>query len=304
MKREAIILSDAFEALTNGMINDEILNELSGVSESSLLFPWKQFIQAVTAFYQSDMNLCLDLLKSIPEDAAPGEFQSVLRGLIKNQMIPAPWNNLAASIVEDNRELSDSLDLLSDSSESEDILLDTAGLLVREINREDHLTAVKIMVWTLEHLQETAILSDRAVTLVRNLFGDQEGYRLAALTSLSYDPDRSLVYWLHSLMAYLGQRNTHISTVKAYLNIIRDAAETVKLEFELTREYRQLLSSLISGLAKTLFHIYPEIPGSSVLADDPFQGISQLAGQTPVPRTTRQTRVSVQNAVQLELFAI
>ena len=105
-------------------------------------------------------------------------------------------------------------------------------------------------------------------------------------------------------MAYLGQRNTHISTVKAYLNIIRDAAETVKLEFELTREYRQLLSSLISGLAKTLFHIYPEIPGSSVLADDPFQGISQLAGQTPVPRTTRQTRVSVQNAVQLELFAI
>ena len=143
MKREAIILSDAFEALTNGMINDEILNELSGVSESSLLFPWKQFIQAVTGLLSVRYEPLLDLLKSIPEDAAPGEFQSVLRGLIKNQMIPAPWNNLAASIVEDNRELSDSLDLLSDSSESEDILLDTAGLLVREINREDHLTAVK-----------------------------------------------------------------------------------------------------------------------------------------------------------------
>jgi hypothetical protein len=286
------------------MHNDEILNDLSLIPPTSLLAPWKTFILAVDAFYRNEEDLCLDLVKSIAAESAPSAFKPLFLNIMKKRTIPDEWSKLAAAILENNRELSDSLNLIKDSSEIEDVLLDTAEMVIKIISREDSETALKIMIWCLEHLQESEMLSDKALTKVKKLFGDQEGYRLAALTSLSFDPDRSLVYWLHSLIAYLEQRNTKISFVKAYLNIISDTAESVKLEFELTDEYIMLLTSLISELSVNLYHIYPEIQGTSVLSNDPFQDIFLLAGKNSAPLHPRKTRDSVKSAIQLELFAI
>ncbi|MDA3957689.1 hypothetical protein [Oceanispirochaeta sp.] len=303
LKKEAIILSDAFEALTNGMINDEILKELSTIPPVSLMYQWKILIQAISAYYSGDLDSCLTLIGTIPEEMAPAAFKSLFQSLLIEESPSSPWYSLTRSIVEDNDELRDSLDLIRDSTESEEILLDTAGMIITYINRDDPGTAEKIMIWCLEHLQESDILSEKAITKVKKLFGDQQGYRLAALTSLSFDPDRSLIYWIHSLMAYLEQRNTDISFVTAYLNIIKDVAESVKLEFELTDEYIRLLASLITELSETLYHVYPQIQGEITLDEDPFQSIFQLAGIKKAPRTAGQTREIVQPLVQLELFA-
>lgn len=302
LKRESIIVSDAFEALTNGMINDEILNQLSLITEESLFYPWKILIEGLHAFYRKDRISCLKIINTIPGDSAPYAFRELFSALLEGTQ-QKEWEPLIEAVLEDNSEIRDSLDLIRDASGLEDVLLDTAGLLIRDLIRDDPGTCEKIMIWCLDHLQLTDVLSDRAVERAKSLFGDKEGYRLAALASVSFDPDRSLVYWLHSLIAYMDGSVTEISCVKAYLNIIRDLADAVKLEFELTGEYIRLITDLVGEVGENLFHIYPEITGSTPADGNPFTTISRLAGEEPLLPVTRKVRDVPGPVVQLELFA-
>jgi len=302
LKKEAIIISDAFEAMTNGMINDEIMEQLVHIGEESLFYSWKVLIEGLHAFYSRDLKKCREKISAIPGDTAPHCFKEMFQSVF-GQSESEDWTELMSSILESNTEIQDSLDLLKEASGMEDILLDTASLLIRDLIRDDPVTCEKIMVWCLDHLQLTDVLSDKAVERVKTLFGDREGYRLAALASISFDPDRSLVYWLHSLIAYLDDINTDKNSVKAYLIIIKDVADTVKLEFELTPEYIRLLSDLVNELSENLYHIYPEITGSEPPSENPFETFVRLAGSKPSLPASRKVRDIVQPVVQLELFA-
>jgi len=302
LKREAILVSDAFEALTNGMFNDDILLQLSEISNDSLFGSWKILIESLYAFYSKNWMECKSKLKTIPDGTAPSLFKELFRSIFDGKPND-DWDSLKSSILEDNSEIQDSLGLIRDASGIEDVLLDTASMLIRELLRDDLLTCEKIMIWCFDHLQITDLLSDKAVDRAKTLFGEKEGYRLAALASISFDPDRSLVYWLHSLIAYLDGCMTQIDSVKAYLTIIKDIAETVKLEFELTPEYIRLLKDLVNELSESLYHLYPEIPGQEIQDENPFISFEKLAGQKPALPGTRKVSDVVQPVVQLELFS-
>lgn len=306
LMREAIILSDAFESLTNGMSNDLALHELDSIPEDSLLHPWCLFTRSVHSFYEGDHESCLMHIREVPENSAAGAFRYFFESLLKSNSTSETetvWQGLKEAVLENNRVIEDSLELIQESVEMEDLLLESAGLLIRDIIREDRESARKILLWCFDRLQLSDVLSDKAVLKAKQLFGEQDGYRLSSLASLSFDPDRSLVYWLHSLLSYIECRDTELINVKAYLTILRDISETVQLEFELTEEYIHLISSLISDLSEKILHIYPDLPGNSNLPSDPFKAINQLCGkqtQSPVQRKVRDVKPT---AVQLELFA-
>jgi hypothetical protein len=306
LMREAIILSDAFESLTNGMSDDPALRELDRIPEDSLLHPWCFFTRSVHSFYEGDHESCLKHIRSVPENSAAGAFRFFFESLLgcnSENEIKTVWKGLKESVLESSRVIEDSLELIQESVEIEDLLLESAGLLIRDIIREDRESATKILLWCFDRLQLSDVLSDKAVMKAKQLFGEQDGYRLSSLASLSFDPDRSLVYWLHSLLSYLDCRDTGLINVKAYLSILRDISETVQLEFELTEEYVHLISSLISDLSEKILHIYPELPGIRNLPADPFRAITQLCGKQQHPPVQRKVREVKPTAVQLELFA-
>ncbi|MBF9014757.1 MULTISPECIES: hypothetical protein [unclassified Oceanispirochaeta] len=306
LMKEALILSDAFESLTNGMIDEAALDKIDSVPEESLLYPWCSFTKAVHSFYAGDHKKSQNLIKKIPEDSAPGAFRFFFEALLDKDsdiVMEAHLEKLKESVLESSRMIEDSLELIQESVEMEDLLLESAGLLIRDIIKEDRKSAQKIILWCFDRLQLSDVLSDKAVTKARYLFGEQDGYRLSALASLSFDPDRSLVYWLHSLLAYLNERDTSKVTVKAFLSILKDISDTVQLEFELSNEYVQLMSSLVSDLSERVLHIYPDFPGSRDLPEDPFAAIAQLCSKKQQPPVQRKVREVKPTAVQLELFA-
>ncbi|MDC7239794.1 MAG: hypothetical protein PQJ50_05475 [Spirochaetales bacterium] len=319
LMKDAITLSDGFEALTNGMFNEEALQDVKKISSTSLLAPWSALISGVHRFYASDYEGCLNDIEGIEEDTAPALFKPFFSALLNSsgklpsgsivpdtaspEALSQQWKELKESILENTRVIDDSLDLIQEAVSMEDLLLDTAGLLVRDIIKEDRESACRILLWCFEQLQVKDMLSDRAVSKGRSLFGDRDGYRLAALASISFDPDRSLLYWLHSLQAFLDSRNTDRNSVQAYLSIIRDMAESVEQEFELTEEYIQLTGSLVSDIAESIGHIYPELPETRDLPEDPFRAIRQLCGEQVQPQPQRKVREVKTAAVQLELFA-
>lgn len=307
LMKEAIILSDAFESLTNGMLDEKTLPSLQSISEDSLLQPWSSFVKGVHSFYSRDYEACMRQMREIPSDSAPGGFLPFFEHLLgggRDSELPSQWRILKDSVIENSRIIQDSLDLIKESADMEDLLLESAGLLIRDIIRDNRASAQKILLWCFERLQVSDILSDTAVLRGRQLFGEEDGYRLAALASLSYDPDRSLVYWLHSLLSCLMGSDAAATRARAYLGIIRDVSETVQIEFELTDEYIRLIHSLVKELSEKILHIHPELTEGSDLPEDPFEAISRLSGKNKKQNIQRKIRGFDREAVQLELFAL
>lgn len=311
LMKDALILSDAFESLTNGMIDETALMGINKISEKSLLYPWCPFTRGIISFYESDHKNCLKHLNRIPENSAPAAFRIFFKALLTNDMIheksgtlgDSHWSRLKESILESNRVIEDSIQLIQESVGMEDLLLESAGLLIRDIINVDRESAQKIILWCFDKLQLSDILSDRAVLKARQLFGEEDGYRLASVGSLPFDPDRALVYWLHSLLSYLNGHDTDITNVKASLSILKDISDTVQLEFELTSEYLHLIGSLVSDLSERILHIYPDFPGNMGTPEDPFAAIAQLNGTKKTQSAQRKVREIKTEAVQLELFA-
>ncbi len=301
---DAITLSDSFEALTNGMFDEEALHDVNKISPDSLLAPWCPLVSGIHRFYASDYQGCLKSIDRIQEGTAPALFKPFFTALLKtSESLPREWEELKDSILESTAVIDDSLDLIQEAVSMEDLLLDTAGLLIRDIIKDDRESARKIILWCFEQLQMKDMLSEKAVSKARSLFGEQDGYRLAALASTSFDPDRSLLYWLHSLQGFLDSRESDRNTVMAYLSIIRDMAESVEQEFELTIEYIQLTGSLVSDIADSITHLYPELPEARDLPEDPFKAIYRLCGEQVQVQPQRKVREVKAAAVQLELFA-
>lgn len=311
LKKEAWIISDAFEAVTNGMFSSELFEQLKTIRPNSLLTPWAVLTQAVEAFYAGSFQKVRAFSNSILKESAPYGFVSFFNKVMENDALPEEWKQLGSSVMDDKKELKSSLEQLNDAASAgmEDILLETAAMIIRDISREHPDTARKILMWCFDQLQEIDILPDKAADMAHALFGEVEGSRLTALSTLSYDQDRSLVYWLLTLQAYLKDNSTNRSDVKAYLSIIRDVSETVALEFELTDEYLSLLMTHSTSLIASLRHLYPDMlrnlteeeiskPASIIRI------LQKLAGEKEKTQAPSHKKVIQQNCapVQLELF--
>lgn len=311
LKKEAWIVSDAFEAVTNGMFSTELFEQLKSIDQDSVLGPWSMLTRAVEAFYAGSFQAVKSFTSLIPEESTPYAFVSFFNKVIKNDILPEEWQRLGSSVLDNKKELKSSLEQLNDASSAgmEDLLLETAAMIIRDISKEHPGTAQKILIWCFDQLQEIDILPDNAALIAHSLFGEVEGSRLTALSTLSYDQDRSLVYWLQTLQAYLQDNSTDRSDVKAYLSIIRDVAETVALEFELTDEYLSLLMTHSTSLISSLRHIYPDMvkditeeeiskPSSIIRV------LQKLAGEKEKNQAPSHKKMIQKNSapVQFELF--
>ncbi len=312
LKQEAWIVSDAFEAVTNGMFSFELSRQLDLIGEDSLLYPWAQLTKAVEAFYNRNSEEAFRILETLPEDSAPGRFREFFAALIESGDFSEEWLKLKNAVLDDAIDLKSGLEQLSEAAQAgmEDLMLETAGMIIRDIRKDHPDKAAEILIWTFEQLQESDVLSDKAAEMAQLLFGETEGLRLTALSTLSFDQDRSLIYWLLALHSYLQSRETREFEVKAYLRIICDVAETVTLEFELTEEYLSLLITHTESLVERLNHIYPDITSRvSLNHQNTTAGILSLlqglAGEEQVHhgRAHKKTIQNTPAPVQLELFA-
>ena len=311
LKQEAWIVSDAFEAVTNGMFSFELSRQLEQIREDSLLHPWAVLTKAVEAFYNWNTEEGLKILSTLPEDSAPGRFRDFFSALMNKKEFPEEWMSLKDAVLDDTRDLKSGLEQLAEAAQAgmEDLMLETAGMIIRDIRKDHPDRAAEILIWTFEQLQESDVLSDKAAEMAQLLFGETEGLRLTALSTLSFDQDRSLIYWLLALQSYLQSRETRESEVKAYLRVICDVAETVTLEFELTEEYLSLLITHTESLVERLHHIYPDLTSrvnpDHMKTSGEILSLLQVLSEEEQVQPGRVHKKTIQNTpapVQLELF--
>ena len=91
LKREALIIQEAFEAVVNSLPETariEKINKLSSISRHSPLSNWCLFIRALGAYHQNEDSRALDLLNHMPEISALSPAKTILTAKINKNNKP------------------------------------------------------------------------------------------------------------------------------------------------------------------------------------------------------------------------
>lgn len=207
LKQEAFVISDALEAVTNGMENPEALEALEALDEASPFRPWRSLIAAIKAFYQGDHQQTTALLDEIDPEAPPAHLGPFLLSLIDRTAAELQgehgyaWKELYRKITENQRFIESARkDLEESRHQGEGYFLDTLILLIQDLTVSYRETAVRLALWGLRTAIEDNFDEEPLIDGLLSIYGKAEGWRLIGLVFMEWDGLSGLLCLLKSLV--------------------------------------------------------------------------------------------------------
>ncbi len=282
LREEARTISDAFEAITNGMHNPEVFSAMAAISDNSLLAFWKELIYAIKAFYGKNYTEMEFRLNNIEAGSLLTLFKPILMHLSGKSQLKALNNKQKAfidNIIRDRSFIRSVIEQIVESLEydMEDLFLETTDLLLRDLNRNYKETAGRFAIWSIETASRYKYSPADLVATCRKLFGNTEAYRLTAIALSNEEPDISLLFWIQSLISRLKSMDPTIYETAAYLTVISRLAGTIKSSSD--NFYLESLKGLVTSMKSELDQKFPDISGKSEKLMNPFEDLIRQSAE-------------------------
>lgn len=203
-RRDALIVSDAFEAVTNGMEDGALLEALALVGADSPLAPWCPLIRALQAFYDHRDEDLVDWLDQVP---AGGPAADLAQALLNLSGAPAAartsrYQALADEVTPGDpaprlwaQDVSEALD-----SGDENLFWQAFGAWLDAAAAASPERARAAVRWVWTQLEWRDFDEEELLVRSAGLWGRAEAYRLAALGSWRWDRDGAALLWLRFLI--------------------------------------------------------------------------------------------------------
>lgn len=259
LKKEAQIVIDAFESVTNGMENPEALENLYKLDDSSVLASWKYITLAIKAFYSHNYKSMLDFLENIEENTPPKKLGIMLLHLSGLKEIPSPdriQKKFISQIQQDRSILLSAREQIADalSSGMEELFIETTILFVREMKSRYPEAAEKLALWSIRQASMRDFSQSLFLSSYKMIFGKVKGLRLFALALKDTEPDISILFWLQSLIAQLRQGDASRDMAAAYMQIISQ-----EIDFSLAQGYiEEEEKYFIDGFTSLVLRLHQE----------------------------------------------
>ncbi len=229
VKTEARILSDALESITNGMYNPEALTALDAVGTDSPFYGWKKITLSLQAFYNGGKREALDHLSGIPSESPASSIVPVIRRLCgerAEEELSRPAAKLFARITEDRSFITSAQSQLKEclDADMEELFIETALLLVRDLKGRHPTAARKFSLWLIKSASLYGYSPELIVSSLKNMFGPAEGSRLCAIALRDEEPEISLLFWIRALLSRMKLDDLEVEERNAYLDIISHSA--------------------------------------------------------------------------------
>lgn len=298
-------VSDAFEAVTNGMNTPEALGQLEAQAVNKETAEWVDVIHAIQAFYSQDFKKMDNLLNRIPAESTAGSLKNVLyqmSGMQKETVkLTYPEEKLYRRITENSRFLSSAVRQLKESIEyGEDLFAENASLLIKETKHKTPEAAERLALWSFSACIENGFDDEALADNILMLFGQAEGLRIIALSLIEKEPESALICFTRSLIRKLVDRTTGREETVGYLEIIEALITACPEEDPSIIDITELLSMLESEL--NIFFSLEAAAKSSHPVQKVADMKNRLAGEPPAAATEEKTPAAVKEVVQLELF--
>lgn len=317
--RHAVVVSDALEAVTNGMTNPDAWDALEALPAWSPLLPWKRLVVCLDRFYRRDLAGLQREGKEIPPATPPAAILPFLEAVLLDEpptAFPTPAERrLAAAVVAEDPVVPSAVEELEAAAELEEYALftDTAALLSRHLAGSAPELAASLTLWAFRRLLEADADTAALRAYCRGIFGPVESLRLVALATIDDEPEISLIYWVRYIREGLSRRQLTEAEANAAFAVacdLADAVEPAGTDDPEDRLYADALASDVRQLARELAGSSPDRYEGASAAGSPYTELRRLARRSPdqiVPtpekkRRRRRKRHSTTETGQLELF--
>ena len=230
MKKDAQIVSDAFEAVTNGMYDEDVLQQLSSISDNSFFTDWKHLTESLYYLYKENFKKSDENFSKIKEDSIPYLISPVFYRIISREKISS-INGLSDTekqfinnIIKDSITVKTSLDQIETNLKTgkEERFTDNITLLLSDLCSKDRDLSKKLAAWGLKQLSQNDMSPAILLENLKLIFGESESFRLTAVSFRDEDPELSLVFFTKALLVLLRNNSAEQNQVEAYIEIITD----------------------------------------------------------------------------------
>lgn len=208
-RQEALTVADALESVTNGMENPLVLEALDDLAEGSPFQPWRHLVLAIHFYYEGLDEAVATHLAAIPGWSPVVALGRVLGTLVRpgSPALPPALGRLAEAVSSPDPAVQQSIQDVTEGLETDDeglffgALADWLEAVVD--SRPDRARSALVWAWTQLEWRDfdEAVLID----LGTSLWGRSEACRLAALGTVSWDPEGAALLWFKALS--LGVRD-------------------------------------------------------------------------------------------------
>lgn len=229
--QEALLVSDAFEAVTNGMEEPSLLEALGELGPDSPFQSWRHLILAIHFFYENLDEAVRAHLSQIPAESPVHSLVQTLDGLVGGQArMGAASRKLADLVARPDPWVHQWVQDVSEGLETDDEPLFWAALTdwLEHMNPTDPQRARSAVLWAWNQLEWRDFDEGVLLDLGASLWGRAESYRLAALGTLPWDPEGAALLWLRFLLTAVRDGSWDeavLREARTLLDRFQDAAE-------------------------------------------------------------------------------
>jgi len=203
-KREALAVSDAFEAVTNGMEELEILESLEALEPDSPFQPWRHWILALHFFYEGLDEAVSTHLTRIPPSSPVSVLARTLGGLLAGAAgMTLSQRRLVELVAHPDPVLVQTVQDVAEGLETdnENLFLGALTDWLETVAPKVPEKAKSALLWAWTQLEWRDFDEGALLNLGTSLWGSAESYRLAALGTLGWDAEGAALLWLRFLVS-------------------------------------------------------------------------------------------------------
>ena len=233
-RKEALVVADAFEAVTNGMEEPGVLEALDDLEASSPFQPWRHLILALHFFYEGLDEAVGARLDQIPPASPVSALARAVRALVD----PARAGSLSGALTRLSEQVAQTDPLVHQWVQDLSEGLETDheelfwGALADWLDAADEQApeqARSAVLWAWAQLEWRDFDERMLLDLGAGLWGVAESCRLAAIGTLSWDAEGAALLWLRFLVAAAREGALDEATIgeaRSLLEDFRRAAES------------------------------------------------------------------------------
>jgi hypothetical protein len=319
LKREALVIRDAFEAATNGMSAPDAFQALEGIQGDSVFAPWKDLIAAVAAFYDGNEAELSKALARIEPDSFSGRAAGLWEEIFSRMRRGDPGYGQArdrAAALNFLEKLFPESDSMSIQAEEliealdegmTDLFNSGCGRFFRELSQRSRGAAVRAALFILSKIDAKGQSPDDFLSILKSCFGEAESLRLTALYLSDSRPTLALLFWIKAASRSL-EESPGEESLAAWSLVLERAAERAAAAEKLGKgragEFRAALDPLVERFTGIARLIMPDI--ASPLAANARERLSSVARVCRAAFTTgngKRAARGTRKRDQLELFA-
>ena len=289
LKIDARIISDAFEAVTNGMYDEAVLSELSEVNNDSFFADWKFLTESLYYLYTENFLKADEVFRKIREDSIPSLVSPVFYKIISKDKITSITGLSEAekyfinNIIKDSISTKTSLEQIEENlkAEQEDRFIDNLTLLLSDLYVKDQNISKKLAAWGLKQLSVFDMSPSMFLENLKLIFGEYESYRLTALSFRDEDPELSLVFFIKAALIQIRNNSAEPFQIEAYSEIIGELLieiEKTESDSENDDEMTEQINNILTVLEREIKLHYPGLLGDESIRENIFKSSSEYAG--------------------------